>query len=395
MELTKTELLSRCRRFDEAMTAEHPNWDTAFIAHKVNQYYFTGTMQDAIVVFRRGRIEPNVYVRRSFERALSESPLSSIYPMASYRDAAEIEGGACGNTYMELETLPFAVISRMRKHFEMDTLSPVDNTVLYLRAIKSEYELAWQRLACKQHDKLLIEGVPPLLKEGISEAEFVGELFNEMIRYGYQGITRFYRFGTELVAGQIDFGVNALEPSSFDGPGGALGYGAVAPVGGSRDRLLKKGDLIFVDNGFGMGGYSSDKTQVYRFGEAPTEEMTKIHRQCIDIQLRTAELMKPGAIPSNIYKTVLSTLDAEFLKNFMGFGNRRVTFLGHGIGLQVDEMPVIAEGFDRPLEEHMTLALEPKKGIAGHGVVGVEDTFLVTKDGGVCLTGRPRDIIVV
>jgi Xaa-Pro aminopeptidase len=79
----------------------------------------------------------------------------------------------------------------------------------------------------------------------------------------------------------------------------------------------------------------------------------------------------------------------------MGFGQRRVKFLGHGIGLQIDEPPVIAEGFDDPLQEGMVLAVEPKKGIPGVGMVGIENTFLVTPQGGHCLTGDSRGLIAV
>jgi len=75
----------------------------------------------------------------------------------------------------------------------------------------------------------------------------------------------------------------------------------------------------------------------------------------------------------------------------MGFGKRKVKFLGHGIGLQVDEMPVIAEGFNEPLKEGMVLALEPKKGIENVGMVGIENTFIVTGQGGKCITGDNPD----
>ena len=91
----------------------------------------------------------------------------------------------------------------------------------------------------------------------------------------------------------------------------------------------------------------------------------------------------------------MGSLDPEFLENFMGFGNRRVNFLGHGVGLQIDETPVIAEGFDEPLVEGMVLALEPKKGIPGMGMVGSENTFLVTPNGGRSLTGNHPGLILV
>ncbi len=91
----------------------------------------------------------------------------------------------------------------------------------------------------------------------------------------------------------------------------------------------------------------------------------------------------------------MHNLDKEFLENFMGFGNRKVKFLGHGVGLQIDELPVIAEGFDEPLQEDMVFALEPKKGIKNIGMVGIENTFIVTSKGGEYITGNNPGLIPI
>jgi Xaa-Pro aminopeptidase len=198
-----------------------------------------------------------------------------------------------------------------------------------------------------------------------------------------------------MVVGQIAFGENSLYPTNFDGPGGMRGIGPAVPLIGSRERLLKKGDIVFVDIGFCIDGYHSDKTQVYMFGEKPSDGIMKIHRQCVDIQKRVASLLKPGNIPSEIYDNIMSGLDSSFTENFMGFGRRRARFLGHGVGLHVDEFPVIAKGFSDPVKEGMVFAVEPKKGVPGVGMVGGEDTYIVTLDGGECITGGERDIISV
>jgi Xaa-Pro aminopeptidase len=108
-----------------------------------------------------------------------------------------------------------------------------------------------------------------------------------------------------------------------------------------------------------------------------------------------ARLLTPGTPPSSIYTMAMEDLAPEFLENFMGFGNRRAGFLGHGVGLVVDELPAIAPGFDDPLEEGMTIALEPKKGIPGIGMVGTENTYLVTEHGGVSLTGTNGGLIPI
>ena len=126
----------------------------------------------------------------------------------------------------------------------------------------------------------------------------------------------------------------------------------------------------------------------YMFGSSLSDEVIEQHKKCVDIQDKMADMLRPGAIPAQIYREILDGLDSTFKQNFMGFGKRRVKFLGHGIGLHVDEMPVIAEGFNEPLAEGMVLALEPKKGIKGVGMVGIENTFKVTRGGGQCITGN-------
>ncbi|HEY3389696.1 MAG TPA: M24 family metallopeptidase, partial [Prolixibacteraceae bacterium] len=125
------------------------------------------------------------------------------------------------------------------------------------------------------------------------------------------------------------------------------------------------------------------------------DEAIKIHLQCVDIQNEIASMLKPGAIPSVIYNEILNGLNPAFLENFMGFGARKVKFLGHGIGLTIDELPVIANGFDEPIQEGMVFAIEPKKGIPHIGMVGIENTFIVTSKGGRNITGNHPGLLEV
>jgi len=216
-----------------------------------------------------------------------------------------------------------------------------------------------------------------------------------MVEEGHDAGIRFGMFDTPMILGHIAFGVSSIYPTFFDGPGGNYGMSPAVPSFGSRENRLKTGDLVFIDAACAVDGYHTDKTMTYMFGKQLPENVIDIHRRCVEIQNEAASMLKPGAIPAEIYKTVISKLSPDFLDNFMGFGKRRVKFIGHGIGLNVDEYPVIAEGFTEPLQEGMVIALEPKKGIAGVGMVGIENTFAVTPDGGVCITGNNPGLIPV
>jgi Xaa-Pro aminopeptidase len=393
-ELTTQEITLRLNNFRAAMDKRNPGWNTAIILSKINQYYLTGTMQDGLLIIRRdgGR---GYFVRRSYERALDESPFEPIYPMNSYRDAAASIGADCGRTYIEKDIVTLALFERLKKYFNMADVGSLDRTILYVRSVKTPYELSCVEEAGRLHDILMLEVVPMLLREGMSETDLSVAILGVMYDYGFHGTTRFQMFQTDLGLGQIGFGTSSLYPTYFDGPGGHVGLSPIAPLMGDRERTLKRGEAVFIDIGFGIKGYNSDKSQAYIFGAKPTEEAVRIQRQCIAVQKRVASLLVPGARPSDIYRTVMGGLDDDFKRNFMGFGDRQVRFLGHGIGLHVDEPPVIAEGFDEPLEENMVFAVEPKKGLEGVGLIGVEDTYVVTKNGGRCLTGGGRDIIEV
>ncbi|MBN1168166.1 MAG: aminopeptidase P family protein [Methanospirillaceae archaeon] len=388
------ELSSRMQRFCQQMDNDYPDWELAVIMGRINQYYFTGTMQDGMVLIPRDG-DAVFWVRKSIERARDESSFPDIRPMKSYRDAAAIHQGPYKTIHIETEVVPVALLDRFRKYFPSRGISGLDRQVARVRAVKSPYERAWMEQSGEIHRRVLEEIVPDMLTEGTNEASFLMDLYTVMVEQGHHGVSRFGMFNTEMILGQIGFGESSLYPTSFDGPGGCYGMSPAVPVMGSRERKLQKGDLVFVDIGCGVNGYHTDKTMTYMFGKPLPDEAVAIHHQCVDIQNQMAPLLKPGIAPSFIYDTIIQDLDPVFLENFMGYKERTVGFLGHGIGLVIDEIPVIARGYDEPLQEGMVLALEPKKGIPGIGMIGIENTFVVTQEGGRCLTGTNSGLIPV
>jgi Xaa-Pro dipeptidase len=388
------ELQSRLERFRASMDTLNPGWEIAAIFSKVNLYYFTGTMQEGMLLVPRQE-EAAFWARRSYERALDESLFPRIRAMESFRDAAASLKAMPTAVFLETEVVPLALYQRFQKHFPFREVRSADAALRAVRAVKSPYELGLMEAAGAIHRRVLEEGVPGLLREGMTEAELGAAMIPLLLAEGHHGVARFGAFDTEILLGFVSFGENSLYPTSFNGPGGNRGLCPAVPLLGSRERKLKKGDLVFIDIGCGVEGYHTDKTTTYMFGRPLPEEAISAHRKCVEIQNAVAAMLKPGAVPSQIYQTILGNLDPGFLENFMGFGNRRVRFLGHGIGLQVDEAPVIAEGFDEPLAEGMAIAVEPKKGIQDVGMVGIENTFLVTPRGGRCITGDSPGLIPV
>lgn len=394
---TKTplsELTARISRFRSMMDLQNPDWKIAVLFSKINLFYFTGAMPEGMLLIERDGAAV-LWVRRSYERTLDESRFETIKSMESYRDAAADYANLPETVHIETEFVPLAMYQRFCKYFPFTGFKPLDYTVAMTRAVKSPYELNLMEQAGTIHQRVLEQRVPELLRQGISELEFAGELYKIMLEEGHQGTARFNMFDTEMVVGQIGFGESSIYPTSFNGPGGNYGMNPAMPGLGSRDRLLRKGDLVFVDVAMGFNGYHSDKTMTYMFGAPLPEAVIQTHQECVDVQNKIASMLTPGTIPSVIYETIMSGLSPEFLENFMGFGNRQVKFLGHAIGLTVDELPVLAKGFDEPLQENMVFAVEPKKGIKNVGMVGIENTFVVTPAGGRCITGNHAGLMPV
>lgn len=389
-----SELKGRMERFRQKMNESCPEWELVIIFSKVNMYYFTGTMQDGMLMIPREE-EPVLWVRRSLERALDESLFPDIRGMNSFRDAAMSYRTIPRSVHMEMETVPMALYQRLTNYFPFREVYSADRQIGAVRSVKSEYEIKLMEKAGSLHRYVLEDLVPGILREGMSEAELAAELYTVMVKEGHFGIARFNMFDTEISPGHIAFGESSIYPTYFNGPGGNYGLSPYAPILGSRERRLRKGDLVFVDVGFGYEGYYTDKTMTYMFGQSLPDEAVKYHLKCVEIQNTIASMLKPGANPAEIYNTIMKELDEEFLMNFMGYGTRKVKFLGHGIGLHIDEHPVIAEGFSEPIKPGMAFAVEPKYGVTGIGMVGIENTFLVEKDGSRCLTGSSTGLIPV
>jgi Xaa-Pro dipeptidase len=390
----EAELDQRLKKFREEMDKREPEWELALIISKINQYYFTGTMQEGLLFIARDD-EPVFYVRRSYERAVDESLFANIQPMETYRDAAAAIGKLASTVYLETEIVPLAMFERLRKYFGFTAFKSLEPCIMSIRSIKSRYELDLMINAGEMHRKVIEERVPALLKEGMTEGDLTAGIFTALQQEGHHGVARFGMFDTEVLLGHITFGISSLNPTYFNGPGGNYSASPAVPMMGSDEHRLSKGDLVFIDTGCGCQGYHSDKTMTYMFGRPLPQYAVQYHQKCLDVQERIAEMLRPGEIPSNIYNTIMNSLDDDFLQNFMGFRNRKVKFLGHGIGLQVDELPVLAKGFDEPICEGMAFAVEPKFGVEGIGMVGIENTFLVTPEGGRCITGNHPGLLLV
>ncbi len=394
MLVPRAEIDRRHAALRQRLAAAVPDWRLAAIVGKVNLYYLTGTMQNGVLLLPRDG-EAVLWVRRSHSRAVAESPLPDIRPMASFRDLTSAGLAAAPTVLVETEVLTLAHYQRFNKYLGFAEFAPLDPHLAAVRAVKSPFELERMRASGQIHRQVLEDELPAMLRPGLSEVELAATILHRLLDLGHHGIARIAMFDTELFMGGVCFGENSLAENAFDGPDGIVGMDPAVPLFGSRQRRLAAGDLVFVDVGCGVDGYHTDKSMVYFFQATPSPAVQAIHDRCLQIQNQAAEQLRPGTIPARLYEQLVDGLEPEFRQHFMGFGGQGVRFLGHGIGLHIDEYPAIAKGFEQPLEENMTIALEPKRGIPGVGLVGTENTFQVTPEGGRSLTGSSPGLITV
>ncbi len=396
----REELERRHERCRWALAGVAPEAGGLLVFSRLNIYYLTGTY-GAGVFWLPIEGDPVLLCRRGIERARLESPLERIQPFRSFRDLPGLLAGAgspLGDTAAaEMGGITWALGRALAEHLAPARLVPGDRALSLARAVKSPWELAILRSAGADHDRCLREQLPARIVPGMTEREIAHVAWEVLFAAGHQGLLRMENYGEEVFLGHVSAGESGNYPSVFNGPVGLRGEHPATPHMGSS-RRWERGEPLICDIGFVRSGYHTDKTQVYFSGPraAIPPRAAAAHGFCVEVQTWLAGQLCPGSVPSQLAEHCFSWAErAGWSEGFMALGGNKVRFVGHGIGLAIDEYPVLAKGFDAPLEEGMLLALEPKIGIPGVGMVGVENTFEVTPGGGRCLTGAQYDIVCV
>ncbi len=380
-----SELETRLEKFRAAMDAAHPGWEMVAINHKVAMYYFTGTMQEGVLIIRHE--DAVFWVRRSYDRACKESHFDDIRSMHSFREAAAYYGSTPRVMYMETKKTTVDWERMLRKYFAFEEIAPIDDVLRDLRLVKSKYELHMMEISGAIHETVLDVIAPNLIKSGVSEAQLAINLYGEMVARGSHGIARFNLPMGEEVIGIAAFGKSGLVRTAFDGPGGTDGTCIAVQSIGNAFRKLKPGRLVYLDIPCGFDGYHTDKTVVYYYGDinkdAQGQQILAAQERCIELEQEILEMLRPGMLIESIYLRIMAKFNNIYGDSFM-YGGK---FLGHSIGLVMDEAPAIAKGAKQVLQPGMTFAVEPKIALPGLGMVGTENTYVITERGARSLTG--------
>ncbi len=370
--------------------------DGAVIVQNTDLAYFTGTNQQAhLIVPAAG--QPRLLVRRTLERAHSESPLDRIEPLRSLSglvpalaDAGLTAGARIG---FELDVLRVNTYLGYVRRLEGYRIEDASAAIAAVRARKSGEDIAEMRTAAAQVDAAT-RAVPSILREGMTESKVQVEVEGILRRAGHQGLMRYRGFNQELHYGQVLTGASGAVSGYSDSP--LCGPGPNAVIGkGAGGQLVATGEPVIVDLVGAHGGWLADQTRTFFVGTAPAD-LRDAYGASVAILRAVEAVLRPGAIPAELFALAEGMAAAAGLgEHFMGVGPSRVRFLGHGLGMEVDETPVLAPGFDRPMVEGNVVAIEPKFVFAGRGSVGIENTYAVTATGFDTLTTAPEELIEV
>jgi len=388
------ECKNRCEIMQQNLLKK--GFDGALIMDRVSLFYYFGTIPGGYGYIPTSD-EPVLLVRRGADRARRESTIP-VHTSPSFRTMKSFfeERGWAGHDKIGLEfnRVPLNLYHLLIRHFsdtEFLNISPMISTQ---RAVKSDCELAILREAGKRAAESFRE-LPELLSHPqITELEVMAEFEAVMRKREHQGLVRLHAFNGEIYYGAFASGVSANANISFDGPVGTPGLSAAAPFLCST-KPINRNEPIVIDVVFGYQGYNVDQTRIYVVGSIP-EKLIKAFDCSLRIQDEVVRSLKPGVLCNDLYEKSLEiALDEGLSNEFMGFGDNQVSFIGHGVGLELDELPVLTPKYKQPLQNNMVVALEPKFFFAELGGVGIENTFIVTDEGGEKLTPLDDSLITL
>jgi Xaa-Pro aminopeptidase len=392
MTVPASELARRLAALQAGMTAA--GLDACVIVQHTDLAYFAGTNQQAhLVVPAAGAAA--LLVRRTLERARRESALDRIEPLQSLGGLAaaldEMGVPATGSVGFELDVLPARAYLGYRTRLGERQPQDCSQIVRQVRAVKSAWEVKRMRLAGEQV-RIAAEAVPGLLRPGILESTVQLEVEKVLREAGHQGQLRFRGFNQEMHYGQVLAGPSGAVPGYSDSP--LCGPGPNYALGKGPDgHVLAPGDPVIVDLVGGHEGYLADQTRTFSVGPLAAD-LRAAYDHALAILRAVEETLVPGILPSALFDlSERMAADAGLADHFMGEGAGRVRFLGHGVGMEIDELPVLAPGFDHPLEPGNVIAVEPKFVFSGRGAVGIENMYLVTDTGCESLTAAVEDLV--
>lgn len=380
------ELKLRWNKIQQNMSDVHA--DGLLICDNVNLYYVSGRIFRGYCYIPVKR-EPIFFVRRPL--GLNGTQVVYIRKPEEIGEYLQKNGIAFPDKLLlESDSISYSDYKRYETIFTPKEVLNGTALLRRCRSIKTPYEIDLIRRSGELHAKAY-ETIPSLYRKGMTDVEFSIELEHECRKLGSLGIFRIFGQSMEIFMGSVLAGDNADTPSPYDFAMGGAGLDVSLPVG-CNGTVLTEGMSLMVDMGGNFTGYMTDMTRTYAIGSVQ-ELALKAHETSIAIHQAIAAKSRPGVAAKDLYELAAEMAnDAGLSDYFMGH-RQKAGFIGHGVGIEINEAPVLAPRSRDILAEGMVFALEPKFVIPGTGALGIENTYVVTADGVEKLTIFEEELI--
>jgi len=366
--------------------------DAALIIFPIDIYYFAGTRQNSLLYVPAAG-EPMLLVKKSLARARLESTVGDIRPFPSSKEFPALIGEEVKRVGLTFDVVPVQQYNFYQRLIPGREFVDISGALRELRSVKSPWELEQMRESGRR-TAAVFQQVPGFLKPGMREIDVAAEFEYRLRKAGGEGYVRMRAFNQELFMGLAVCGASAVMPGFFDGAVTGRGLSSASPHGASLASIAN-GSPIIIDYTGVFDGYLVDMTRVFVLGKL-SDTLLHAFDTSLAIQSYLVHNLKPGAVCEELFLGAASLADKAGLGNFfMGPPGENARFVGHGVGLELDEFPILAQGFKAPLRAGQTIAIEPKFAIPGQGAIGIENTFAVTEAGGEKITDIPDDIVFI
>lgn len=384
------EINGRVARLQQGLVEQ--GLDGALLIQPLDIFYYSGTRQNGVLWVPAQGVS-QLLVRKSLARALEEGVAGLIRPFPSSKEFPTLFPATVQRIGMTFDVVP---VQQHQYYFkllggrELVDISILNRTI---RSVKSPWEIERLRAAGAQLCGVFAT-IPDFLRAGMSELDLAAEFEYRLRKAGGEGYVRMRAFNQELALGLALAGDSAARPGFFDGAVTGPGLSSASPQGASRAAIAR--DVpVFVDYTGVFDGYIVDMTRLFVCGTLDADLQQAFTVAC-EIQAWLVERLVPGAICEELFAGAAALAEASgFGSHFMGAPGENAKFVGHGVGLELDELPVLAQGFKMPLVAGQVIAIEPKFVFPGRGVVGIENTFAVTATGGSKITDCSDALVVL
>ncbi len=393
MELTpREEVEKRIRRLQSFLVKEKV--DSCLILQNVDLFYFSGTIQHSYL-FIPNEGEPLLMVQKDFDRAMKDSPLKKIIHIERPKAIAPIlrKEAALKRVGLECDILPVNQFRQLEKMFPQSEFVDISKAIKQVRMIKSPYEIDQLRRSAKVLDEVF-EYAKRVLTPGMTEIEAESRLIELGRLRGHQGLTRMRAWNQDMINACVLSGSSGSVRTHLDVSVIGPGISPAFPQGSSYN-VIERDVPIQIDFSIAYNGYITDGARTYVAGRL-SQKLADAYEVILEIRDEMEKIARPGLPCSDLYHRSSQIVKKRGLEDyFIGTRKNQAPFVGHGIGLEIDELPLLARGFSQPLEIGMIFAFEPKFIFPDIGAVALEDDYVVTEDGVKKLTLSDDRIIVV